>query len=152
MSAALVVVLLLQPVLDEAGPMRLVAADVGDAEVVWSLDGVEVARTHDREAAVVDVAAGSHELRAASTASGGWTALARPDGVGDGATFVQGWVAVHEATDATTGGLAPASSGAPEQRGWDLPALSLMLGAGALLLAAWPGRSGLEALRRLRRR
>lgn len=141
---ALVAVLVLQPVVDADGPVRLVATGVGPEEVTWLLDGVEVARTGDREAAVVHATAGPHELRAASNATGRWTAMARPDGEAHGAAYVAAWSATHEGV-----GLAAAGSG----RSWpQAPPLALGLGVLALLLAAWPGRSGLEALRRLRRR
>lgn len=156
----LAAVLVLQPVLAEDGQLRLVAADVGDESVTWALDGVEVARTTDREAAVVNVSAGVHELRVTSAARGAWHALARPDGTADGAAFVPGWSALHEPE--------PAGTGRPW---WDrLPSLPLALGSLALVLLAWPRRlpglqrwrnalgglraterRGLEALRRARR-
>jgi hypothetical protein len=138
----LAAVLVLQPVLAEDGDLRLVAAGVGDDPVVWTLDGVEVARTADREAAVVNVSAGVHELRASSAATGAWHALARPDGLADGAAFVPGWSARHEPE--------PSPGGADGSR-WDrLPPLPLALGATALLLLAWPSR--LAGLRRWRKR
>lgn len=139
---ALAVVLVLQPVLAEDGALRLAATGVGDAEVTWLLDGAEVARTADREATVVAVAAGVHELRAVSEAQGRWTAMARPDGSGDGAAYVPAWAATHEPA------LRPASA---EGHLWR-PSLPLGLAVLALVMLAWPGRSGLEALRRLRRR
>ncbi len=140
---ALVAVLVLHPALAADGPVRVAATGVGDAEVAWMLDGLEVARTGDREAAVVQVAAGAHELRAVTLADGRWTAVARPDGEAAGAAYVPAWSATHE----------PAPGPSPPGRAWlDRPPLALGLGLLAVLLLAWPGRSGLEALRRLRRR
>lgn len=142
-AAALVAVLLLQPALDADGPVRLVASGVGDDPVVWTLDGVEVARTQDREAAVVAVPAGLHDLRASGPAARAWMALARPDGAGEGATYVPAWTAANDPA---------ASAPGPDEAGLHGPSLGASLAVVALLLAAWPGRSGLEALRRLRRR
>jgi hypothetical protein len=140
----LAAVLVLQPVLAEDGPLRIVASGVGDDEVVWSLDGVEVARTHDREAAVVAVGAGAHELRATSAAQGAWHALARPDGAGDGAAFVQGWSATHE----------PVEQESHDATWWGrMPPLPLALGSLALVLLAWPRRlAGLQRWRKRARR
>lgn len=129
-------VLLLQPVLADDGPLRLVAADVGDEEVTWTLDGVEVARTGDREAVVVNVSAGVHELRASGPERGPWHALARPDGTADGAAFVAGWSASHDPVPRT-------GDGSPW---WSwLPPLHLALGAAALVLLAWPARARARA-------
>lgn len=137
----LAAVLVLQPVLLEDGPLRVVASGVGDDEVVWTLDGVEVARTLDREAAVVHVAAGAHELRATSTAQGAWHALARPDGAAEGAAFVPGWSATHDPVDRE-----------PDDARWwgRMPPLPLALGALALMLLVWP--EGLAGLQRWRKR
>ncbi len=136
---AVVAILLLQPVLAEDGPLRIAASGVDGHEVAWTLDGVEVARTTDREAAVIQVPAGAHELRAASSARGAWHALARPDGAADGAAFVPAWSATHEATppDGASG------------RG--VPPVPLVLGLASAILLAWPRRRGLEARRRARR-
>jgi hypothetical protein len=90
--------LLLQPVLAEDGPLRLVAVGTGPEPVEWTLDGEVVARTADGEAARIDVAAGPHDLWAASAARGRWRVLARPDPApaGGGAEAVAAWAAVHE--------------------------------------------------------
>ena len=141
---ALVAVLVLQPVLDADGPLRVVATGVGEHEVVWLLDGQEVARTGDREAATLAVPAGPHELRAVSNATGRWTAMARPDGEAAGATYVPAWTATAEGEP-----LAPAAASSGRLRA---PPLAIGLGVLALVLLVAPGRSGLEALRRLRRR
>lgn len=139
---ALVAVLLLQPVLAEDGPVRVVASGVGGDEVVWTLDGAEVGRTADREALVLDVEAGAHDLRAASAARGTWHALARPDGTADGAAFVPGWSATHEATPRPSSGDGPG-----------IPPLPLTLGLAAAVLLAWPRRlAGLPRRRSSARR
>lgn len=137
---ALVVVLLLSPVLAEAGDLRLVATGVDDERVVWLLDGVEVAQTHDRQAATVSVSGGAHLLEARSSATGRWQALARPDPVGDGAAYVPAWTAVHEPSATPATGWE-----------WPRPALPGLLAAAAIGLMGWPGRRGLEVLRRRRR-
>lgn len=142
----LAAILVLQPVLAEDGQLRLVAADVGDDVVVWTLDGVEVARTSDREAAVVNVSAGVHELRATSPARGAWHALARPDGSAQGAAFVPGWSAMHEAEARDPAGHGPQWWGR-------LPPLPLAVGCVALVLLAWPRRlAGLQRWRNRARR
>ena len=141
---ALVAVLVLHPVLDADGPVRVVATGVDGHEVVWLLDGQEVARTGEREAATLQVPAGPHELRAVSNATGRWTAMARPDGEAAGAAYVPAWSATHDGSP-----LAPAAATSGRVRA---PPLAVGLAVLALVLLAAPGRSGLEALRRLRRR
>ena len=136
----LAAVLLLQPVLAEEGEVRLVAAGVGRDEVVWHVDGVEIARTGDREAATAFLAAGEHEVAAHGPAGARWQALARLDGPAAGAAYVPAWTAVHEPVDA------PRGSGAI-----DLSAWPVALAVAAVGLAAWPRRRGLEARRRARR-
>lgn len=140
---ALLVVLLLQPVFEEDGTLRLVATGVGSDEVVWSVDGREVGRTHDREALEVALDAGAHNVTAASKAQGDWQAVGRKGGVADGAAFVPAWTAAHKAD-------APPQAGSTEvaHGGSKLP---LLLGGLALVLLIVPGRRGLEARRRRRR-
>lgn len=139
-ATAAVVVLLLHPVLEDAGPLRLVAAGVGDGEVAWNVDGVEVARTGDREAAVLDLAAGPHEVRATGPASRAWDALARPDGPAAGATYVPAWSASHE----------PAPQ--VRQGGAGVPPLPLALALAAAVLLLWPNGRGRRGLGRNRAR
>lgn len=131
------VVLLLAPALAEDGELRLVASGVDDATVLWVLDGVPLAETQDRQAITVHVSAGAHVLAAHSNATGRWQALARPDPVGDGATYVPAWTAIHQ--PAVPDGAAPT---------WRPLALPGFLAAIAFGLLAWPGRRGLEVLRR----
>lgn len=134
---ALAVVLVLSPVLAEDGDLRLVATGVGDDEVIWVLNGVEVARSHDREAVTVAVAAGVHDLQVHSNATTRWQAVARPDPQVEGAAYVPAWTAIHEPPAADEGG-----------RTWLRPSIPLALGALAVLLLVAPGRRGLEVLRR----
>lgn len=137
-AAAAVVVLLLHPVLEDDGPVRLVAAGVGETEVRWTVDGVEVALTRDREAAVLVLAAGAHEVRVAGPADRPWQALARPDGAADGAAYVPAWSAAHE----------PAAKD-PERQG-GVPPLPLALALAAAVLLLWPNRRDRSSLRRNR--
>lgn len=134
---AFAVVLVLSPVLADDGDLRLVATGVGDDEVVWVLDGVEVARSHDRQAVTVAVGAGVHDLEAHSNATTRWQAVARPDPQVEGAAYVPAWTAIHEPPNPEAGG-----------RAWLRPSLPLALGSLALLLLVAPGRRGLEVLRR----
>jgi hypothetical protein len=128
--------LLLHPMLPAAGHLRLVAVGSGPDEVTWTLDGREVARTADGEAASVEAGAGEHDLWAASPARGAWRALARPDeGTAGGAQQVVAWTALHPAE---THQAAPT---------WALP-----VGAGAVALAVLVRpRMLLQVLRRARR-
>jgi hypothetical protein len=145
-SAWLLAALLLQPWLADDGHLRLVAIDVGDETVEWTLDGEVVATTREGEAARVPAAAGPHELWATSASNEPWRALARPDDRPPaGAEPVPAWTAVHE----------PSGAGAPPT--WLLPAGAAVGGAAVLVRpfqvkktnAAL--RSLLQALRRLRR-
>ena len=95
MSAAAVVasVLLLQPVLADDMPVRVVAVDT-DASTEWVLDGETVAVTAPGEPAVLKVSAGKHQLWAHSVSSQHWQAMARaqpPDP--DGLAYVPAWTA-----------------------------------------------------------
>lgn len=126
----LLAVLLLHPVLDEPSAIRLAAADVGPHEVAWSVDGVEVARTSDREAVLVHLGAGAHEVKAASDAPGPWQAMARRDAAADGAAYVPAWTARHD----------PARSDTARPGGDGVPALPLALAAAAAVLLVWPTR------------
>jgi hypothetical protein len=96
MSVAVVLaVLLLHPVLDAAGPVRLVAAGTGDEPVRWVVDGRLLATTADGEATDVVLSAGGHEVKAESAATGDWRALARADPSGREWRAVPAWSASH---------------------------------------------------------
>lgn len=139
----LAAVLVLNPVLAEDADLRLAASGTDGHMVTWTLDGVPVAVTGDREAAIVNATAGAHELRATSLAQGRWHAVARLDGAGVGAAYVPAWSATHEPENVAPVQRAPARDLVPP-----LPVLAA-IAAAALLL--WPGRRGLEARRRRRR-
>lgn len=129
--------ILLQPVLAEETPLRIVATGIGADEAVWSLDGVEVARTRDAEATVVQATPGRHDLWVESEARGAWRVLARPEATVPGeARYVEGWSAVHE----------PPAKGAGVS--WWVPGA---LGAAGLLCLVLP-RSLLQGRRTRRRR
>lgn len=129
-SLLLASVLTLAPAVDEPMPLRLVSAGTGAADVVWYLDGTEVARTRDGQAGAVDLAAGRHDLHAVTEHAGAWEVLARPDPAAPGAAvYVTGWSAQHTPAPAPGGGR-----GLPV---WVVPA-----GLGLLALAvAWPRRT-----------
>lgn len=137
----LAAILLVHPTLTDDGSLRVAATGVNDDVVVWSLDGVEVARTKDRQAATIPVEAGEHDLQASSKAPGRWQMMARLDGAAEGAAYVPAWTAVHEPASAPS---VPNSQRQP-------PPLALGLAITAAALLLWPGRRGLEALRRRRR-
>lgn len=85
----LMAILMVQPVFDEPGTMRLVS----DAEVEWHVDGELVGTTIAQEALELPVEAGEYEVIAKSEATGKWTILARPAVASEGATFVPSWTA-----------------------------------------------------------
>ena len=125
--AALLSALFLQPVLDEPTPLRLVALG---ADVSWELDGLVVARTQDGQAATVLVDQGSHELWVTSQERNDWQAFARPEPVGhEGAAFVAGWSARHEAPADGDGGA-----------GWFAPLALAGLGVALLAFPRWRTR------------
>lgn len=101
MEAAALALLVLVPVLDQPGPLRLVAVGTGEATVEWSLDGLVVANTTDGVAATIQAPAGEHTITARSTAQGRWTALVRPDPSGAALQSVPAWTATWEGGVAT---------------------------------------------------
>lgn len=135
----LLAILLLHPTLDSDGSLRMVATGVEDEEVTWSLDGIELGKTIDREALVIQTTAGHHELAARSEASTRWTVVARPEAATEGAAYVTSWSATHEAEPAAL------------SHNWRVPRLPILLGGLAAILLIVPGRRGLEAGRRRRR-
>jgi hypothetical protein len=82
-------ILIVQPVFDEAGTMRLVS----DADAEWHVDGELVGHTTSQEAFELPVSAGEHEVIAKSDTNGKWTILARQTTASEGATFVPSWTA-----------------------------------------------------------
>lgn len=101
--AVLLATIVLAPVLDEPGWVRLVATGVGDEPVRWLADGAVVATTRDGEASRVWLGAGEHRIEAQSAAPGGWQALARPDPGEATWNAVPAWYGEHAATQAAPG-------------------------------------------------
>jgi hypothetical protein len=135
MKLLLASMLLLHPVLDDPTDLRLVAAGVGDHDVVWSLDGREVATTSDREAASVRVEAGRHEVVARTAHNGPWEALARAQPSGHhGAAYVPAWTARFDGTPEAEGGL-------PDWL-WAIPLL--LVAAGAVLVPRLRGEAAIN--------
>ncbi len=94
MSLAIVIgVLVLHPVLDAEGPVRLVAVGVGDEPVRWVVDHAWAGTTRDGEPLGVRLGAGPHVVEAQSAAAGAWQALARPDPEGASWQAVPAWTA-----------------------------------------------------------
>jgi len=83
--------IVLAPVLDDPGDLRVVATGTGDEAITWSLDGVQVAQTHDREAAAFHAGAGRHRLTAQSPSRTAWMAMARLVPRGDGFALAPSW-------------------------------------------------------------
>ncbi len=120
--------LLLSPTLAADAELRLVSTGTGDAPVEWHLDGVWVATTNDTTPATVPVAAGAHELTAASAAGGPWTVLARPEPDAPGVSYVPGWTATY-------------APGPPVPGAWSTPWAPVAVALGALTALLWPRRT-----------
>ena len=88
---AVAALLVLQPVLDEAGTLRLVA--VGPPKVAWAIDGRPVGTAGPREPIEVQVAAGGHTVTASTNHTGPWQVLARLDPRGPGIAYAPAWTA-----------------------------------------------------------
>lgn len=109
LAVPLLAVLLLQPVLDDPGSIRLVAAGVGDQSVVWHVGDATVGVTSDRQPWYVEVPAGRSFVWVEGPDESSWTALARPDPASGGATYVPAAWAVHRPEPPPTGQHGPRS-------------------------------------------
>lgn len=90
----LLAILVVQPVFDEPGTMRMVS----DAETEWMVDGEIVGQTAAHEALELPVSAGQHEVTASSDTRDAWNVLVRPVKSGPGANYVDAWTASATAT------------------------------------------------------
>ena len=108
----LAVALVLYPVMDEDGSLRVVATGLADESANWYLDGHLVATTTDRQAAKIWASAGVHEL-VATAGPDQWLAMARHDPpVATGALYVDSWTA-RAPDDAVSSILDMPDPGAP---------------------------------------
>ncbi|MFO1532305.1 MAG: hypothetical protein ABR562_01180 [Thermoplasmatota archaeon] len=99
MAVALVAaVLILNPVLAETTPVRLVSVGTGDIPVEWSVDGMPVAVGADGVPVTVEVAAGPHTLTARAEFAGAWEVMARPQPTSAGMAYVPAWTAATTGT------------------------------------------------------
>jgi hypothetical protein len=89
---AVAALLLVQPVLEEPGTLRLVATGP-PGPVEWSLDGQEVGATPARQALTVQAAAGPHTVVARTGQTGPWQVVARLDAPGPGIAYASAWTA-----------------------------------------------------------
>lgn len=125
--AAALAILVLSPVLDEPGPLRLVAVGTEAEPVEWWLDGVAVANTTDGVSASVQATAGEHTVTARSMARQGWSALVRSEPRTTALQPVPAWTATWE-------GGAPTDVASPA-----LPAWSASVGAASAFALGWGG-------------
>ena len=125
--AALLAVLVLQPVLAEPGPLRLVAVGTGTETVEWLVDGTVVATTLDGVPAAVNATAGMHTVVARTAYQASWSALVRSEPSGPGIQYVPAWTAHWDAEENRSDATRPA---------WLAPGIA---GAAALaaILAGW---------------
>lgn len=130
--------LVLQPILDEATPLRLATTGTGDLRVEWWLDGALVAETWDGQAATIQVGSGMHALTAQTTHLGPWAALARPEPAGPGIAYVPAWSGRSEGV---TPGAGEASRAFLQPLGVAVLAVALA-GLAANRWQAWRARGG----------
>ncbi|HUR61091.1 MAG TPA: hypothetical protein VM286_01835 [Candidatus Thermoplasmatota archaeon] len=117
---AIAALLLVQPVLEQEGTLRLVAAGP-EAPVTWIVDGREAGTVAAREPLAVPVAAGPHAVVARTEHAGAWQVVVRLETPGPGISYVPAWTA--------------ASPGESPPR--MVPGLSPRLVAAAVAVAAW---------------
>lgn len=92
MTWALAALLLVQPVLEEPGTLRMVAAGPS-GPVDWIVDGREVGATRSREPLALEVGAGPHAVVARTEHRGAWQVVVRLDRPGPGIAYVPAWSA-----------------------------------------------------------
>jgi hypothetical protein len=92
MMWALAALLLVQPVLDEPGTLRLVATGP-PGPVAWVVDGRSVGSSAAREAVSVQVGAGPHAVVASAEHKGPWQVVVRLDQPGPGIAYTPAWTA-----------------------------------------------------------
>lgn len=92
MMLAVAALLLVQPVLEEPGTLRLVATGP-PGPVEWIVDGKEVGATPSREALTVPVEAGPHAVVARTAHTGPWQVMVRLDAPGPGIAYTPAWTA-----------------------------------------------------------
>lgn len=92
MMWAVAALLLVQPVLEEPGDLRLVATGP-PGPVEWLVDGQEAGRTAAREALTVAAAAGPHAVVARTAHAGPWQVVVRLDAPGPGIAYTPAWTA-----------------------------------------------------------
>jgi hypothetical protein len=119
MMWALASLLLVQPILEEPGTLRLVATGP-PGPVAWLVDGHEVGSAAARQPLSVQAGAGPHAVVARTERSGPWQVVVRLDQPGPGIAYTPAWTA-------TSPGDAPRV----------VPGLSVALVGAALAAAAW---------------
>lgn len=90
-------VLVLQPMLEHEGTLRLATTGTGLSDVEWLLDGKVVGTTRDAQALDTHAAAGPHTLVARTESKAEWHAMARLQPDAPGVLFVPAWSAHHDA-------------------------------------------------------
>ncbi|MEA3203295.1 MAG: Penicillin-Binding Protein C-terminus Family [Thermoplasmata archaeon] len=119
MMWALAALLLVQPVLEEPGTLRLVATGP-PGPVEWLVDGQSVGSAAAREPIAVQAGPGPHAGVARASHSGPWQVVVRLDKPGPGIAYAPAWTA-------SSAGDGPRV----------IPGLSLGVVGAALAAAAW---------------
>ncbi|MCA1819706.1 MAG: hypothetical protein LC620_06635 [Halobacteriales archaeon] len=92
MMWAVAALLLVQPVLEEPGTLRM-AATGPPGQIEWLVDGQVVGATPAREALTVAAGAGPHAVVARTEHTGPWRVMVRLDAPGPGIAYVPAWTA-----------------------------------------------------------
>ena len=92
MMWVLAALLLVQPVLEQPGTLRLVATGP-PGPVEWLVDGREAGSTPARQPLAVPAAAGPHVVVARTARTGPWQVVVRLDAPGPGIAYAPAWTA-----------------------------------------------------------